>query len=99
MNFKAFYDKIVDTIYDNRRNIMRISFSILALLLLIIVLYFSSDNFNINGEADTLLKYIEDRQYNMAETYYDDIEKEFSDTKMNRFNKKASKKIIFIINK
>ena len=40
MNFKAFYDKIVDTIYDNRRNIMRISFSILALLLLIIVLYF-----------------------------------------------------------
>ena len=48
MNFKAFYDKIVDTIYDNRRNIMRISFSILALLLLIIVLYFSSDNFNIN---------------------------------------------------
>ena len=30
MNFKAFYDKIVDTIYDNRRNIMRISFSILA---------------------------------------------------------------------
>ena len=56
MNFKAFYDKIVDTIYDNRRNIMRISFSILALLLLIIVLYFSSDNFNINGEADVFVR-------------------------------------------
>ena len=97
MNFKAFYDKIVDTIYDNRRNIMRISFSILALLLLIIVLYFSSDNFNINGEADTLLNYIEDRQYNMAETYYHDIEKEFSDTKINRFNKKVSKKISLLL--
>ena len=48
MNFKAFYDKIVDLIYGNRRNIMRVSFSALALLLLIIVLFFSSDNFNIN---------------------------------------------------
>lgn len=93
MNFKAFYDKIVDSIYNNRQNIMRISFSTLALLLLIIVLYFSSDNFNINGEVDTLLKYIDDRQYTMAESYYDDLEKEFSDSKMNRFNDKVSKKL------
>ena len=90
MNFKAFYDKIVDLIYGNRRNIMRVSFSALALLLLIIVLFFSSDNFNINSEVDTLIKYIDGRQYTMAETYFDDIEKEFSDSKMSRFNKKAS---------
>ena len=77
MNFKAFYDKIVDLIYGNRRNIMRVSFSALALLLLIIVLFFSSDNFNINSEVDTLIKYIDGRQYTMAETYFDDIEKEF----------------------
>ena len=68
MNFKAFYDKIVDLIYGNRRNIMRVSFSALALLLLIIVLFFSSDNFNINSEVDTLIKYIDGRQYTMAET-------------------------------
>ena len=79
MNFKAFYDKIVDLIYGNRRNIMRVSFSALALLLLIIVLFFSSDNFNINSEVDTLIKYIDGRQYTMAETYFDDIEKEFSE--------------------
>ena len=84
MNFKAFYDKIVDLIYGNRRNIMRVSFSALALLLLIIVLFFSSDNFNINSEVDTLIKYIDGRQYTMAETYFDDIEKEFSDSKMSK---------------
>ena len=93
MNFKALYDKIVNLIYDNRRNVVRISFSALALLLLLIVLYFSSDNFNINNEVNTLITYIEDRQYTMAENYYDDIEKEFSDSKMSRFNKKVSKKL------
>ncbi|WP_434794630.1 hypothetical protein TPDSL_17140 [Terrisporobacter petrolearius] len=93
MNFKAFYDKVVNLIYDNRRNIVRISFSALALLLLLIVLYFSSDNFNINNEVNTLITYIEDRQYTMAENYYDDVEKEFSDSKMGRFNKKVSKKL------
>ena len=49
MNFKALYDKIVNLIYDNRGNIVKLSFSALALLLLIIVLYFSSDSFNINN--------------------------------------------------
>lgn len=100
MNFKAVYDKVVDLIYDNRRNIVRISFSTLALLLLLIVLYFSSDNFNINNEVDTLVTYIEDRQYSIAENYYDDVEKEFSDSKMNRFNQKVSKKLSsLLINK
>ncbi|MEW9080539.1 UbiD family decarboxylase, partial [Terrisporobacter glycolicus] len=93
MNFRAFYDKIVNLIYDNRRNIVRISFSALALLLLLIVLYFSSDNFNINNEVNTLITYIEDRQYTMAENYYDDVEKKFSNSKMSRFNKKVSKKL------
>lgn len=93
MNFKAFYDKVVNLVYDNRRNIVRLSFSVLAFLLLIIVLYFSSDNFNINDEVNTLVTYIEERQYTMAENYYDDIEKEFSDSKMSRFNKKVSKKL------
>ncbi len=93
MNFKAFYDKIVDLIYNNRQNIMRVSFSLLALLFLIIVLFFSSDNFNISSEVDTLVKYIDDRQYGMAKTYYDDLEKEFSDSKMNRLNNKVSKKL------
>ena len=93
MNFKALYDKIVNLIYDNRGNIVKLSFSALALLLLIIVLYFSSDSFNINNEVNTLVTYIEERQYTMAENYYDDIEKEFSDSKMSRFNKKVSKKL------
>lgn len=93
MNFKETYDKVVNLIYDSRRNIVKISFLALALLLLLIVLYFSSDNFNINNEVNTLVTYIEDRQYSMAEYYYDDIEKEFSDSKMNRFNKKVSNKL------
>ena len=93
MNFKELYDKIVNLIYDNRGNIVKLSFSALALLLLIIVLYFSSDSFNINNEVNTLVTYIEERQYTMAENYYDDIEKEFSDSKMSRFNKKVSKKL------
>ena len=93
MNFKEAYDKVVNLIYGSRRNIVRISFLALALLLLLIVLYFSSDNFNINNEVNTLVTYIEERQYSMAEDYYDDIEKEFSDSKMNRFNKKVSNKL------
>lgn len=100
MNFKEFHNKIVDLIYGSRQNIVRISFSSLALLLLLIVLYFSSDNFNINNEVDTLVTYIEDRQYTMAENYYDDVEKEFSDSKMSRFNKKISNKLsLLLINK
>ena len=70
MNFKAFYDKVVNLIFDNRRNIVRISFSALALLLLLIVIYFSSDKFNINNEVDTLITYIEDRQYSIAENSF-----------------------------
>ena len=100
MNFKTYYDKIVNLIYDNRQNIIRISFSALALLLLLIVLYFSSDKFNINEEVSSLLKYIESRQYSIAENYYDDIEKEFSESKMTRFNNKLSKKLTsLLINK
>ena len=100
MNFRMFYDKIVNSIYDNRRNIIRISFSALALLLLLIVLYFSSDNFNINDEVNTLVTYIESRQYSIAENYYDDTEKEFSDSKMSRFNNKLSKRLTsLLINK
>lgn len=100
MNFKEFYDKVINLIYDNRRNILGISFSALALLLLLIVLYFSSNNFNINNEVNTLVSYIEDRQYTIAEDYYDNVEKEFSDSKMNRFNKKVSNKLsTLLINK
>lgn len=100
MNFKIYYDKIINSIYDNRQNIIRISFSTLALLLLLIVLYFSSDNFNINDEVNNLVTYIESRQYSIAENYYDDIEKEFSDSKMSRFNNKLSKKLTsLLINK
>lgn len=93
MRFKEFYDKIVDSIYDNRSNIVKASFLFLALLLLFTVFYFSSDKFNINSEVDTLVNYIEERQYSIAENYYDDIEKEFSDSKMNTFNNKVSKRL------
>ena len=100
MNFKIYYDKIINSIYDNGQNIIRISFSALALLLLLIVLYFSSDNFNINDEVNNLVTYIDSRQYSIAENYYDDIEKEFSDSKMSRFNNKLSKKLTsLLINK
>ncbi len=93
MSIKTFYDKIVDSIYNSRENIIRISLSSIGIIVLLMVFYLSSDKFNINSEVDNLLSYIENRQYSMAENYYDDIEKDFSASKMNRFNKKVSKKL------
>lgn len=97
MNLKSVYDKVINLIYYNRQNIARVSLSALAMLFLLIVLFFSSDDFSINDEIKTLVTYIEDRKYSMAENYYEDLQKEFSDSKMNRFNKKASKKLSLVL--
>ena len=93
MDFKIFYDKAVNLIYDNRQKIVKVCLTALSVLLLMIVLYFSSDNLNVNKEVEDLVTYIENRNYGEAEDYYDDLLKKFSDSKMDRFNKKASKKL------
>lgn len=93
MDFKTFYDKAVDLIYDNRQKIVKVSLTALSVILLMIVLYFSSDNLSVNKEVEDLVTHIENRNYDEAENYYDDLLKKFSDSKMDRFNKKASKKL------
>lgn len=97
MKIKFFYDKIINWIYDNRIKIVRLSISALGAIFLVIVLYFSSDNFNVNSQADTLVSYIENRKYDLAQNYYEDLKKEFSDSKMNSLNKKTSKKLTKIL--
>lgn len=97
MDLKSVYDKVVKLIYDNRQNIVRVSLSALAMLVLLIVLFFSGDDFSVNSEVETLVTYIEDRKYSIAENYYEDLQKEFSEVKMNRFNKKASKKLSMVL--
>lgn len=97
MDLKSVYDKFVKSIYYNRQNIVRVSLSALATLFLLIVLFFSGDDFSVNSEVETLVTYIEDRRYGIAENYYEDLQKEFSDVKMNRFNKKVSKKLSVVL--
>ena len=97
MNFKGFNDKFVNLINNNRQNLVRLSLSAFALIFLVIVFYFSSDSFRVNSETEILISYIEDRKYGMAESYYEDLQKQFSNAKMTRFNKKASKKISSIL--
>ncbi|MEG2362973.1 MAG: UbiD family decarboxylase [Terrisporobacter sp.] len=97
MNFKVFWDKISSLINDNKQNLVKLALSAIALMCLVIVLYFSSDNFNVGDEVNTFVTYIENRQYGMAESYYEGLEKEFSDSKINKFDKKASKKLSNIL--
>ncbi len=100
MNIKEIYDEFINLINDNKDKINRVLFVSSATIILSIVFYFSSDSFSINKEVNTLLAYIDDRQYASAENYYDDVEKEFSSSKMNRYNKKVSSKLSsLIINK
>ncbi|WP_297136333.1 hypothetical protein, partial [Terrisporobacter sp.] len=69
MDFKIFYDKAVNLIYDNRQKIVKVCLTALSVLLLMIVLYFSSDNLNVNKEVEDLVTYIENRNYGEAEDY------------------------------
>lgn len=93
MNFRDLFEKAVDFIDEKRKSIVAISLSTLGVIVLIIVFFLSSNEFSVGNEANELLKIIEKRQYSIAVDYYTSIEKKFSDSKMERFNKSVSKKI------
>lgn len=93
MSFKEWFDKSVDFIDEKRKHIVTISMSVLGVIVLIVLLFLSSDELTFSKEATTLLNSIEQRKYNSAINYYNNIEKDFSEAKMNRFNNSVSKKI------
>ncbi|MGX9756310.1 UbiD family decarboxylase [Clostridioides difficile] len=93
MNFRDLFEKTVDFIDEKRKSIVAVSLSALGVLVLIIVFFLSSNEFSVGNEANELLKIVEKRQYSIAVEYYASVDKKFSDSKMERFNKSVSKKI------
>ncbi|MCC0651929.1 UbiD family decarboxylase [Clostridioides sp. ES-S-0005-03] len=93
MNFRDLFEKTVDFIDEKRKSIVAVSLSALGILVLLIVFFLSSNEFSVGNEANELLKIVEKRQYSIAVDYYASVDKKFSDSKMERFNKSISKKI------
>ena len=93
MKFGELLNKCLDIIDNNRKAIITVSLSILGLILLALVFFVSSDEVSVGNEANILLKNIEQRKYSIALENYQEWEKEFSTSKMNRLNKSVSKKI------
>lgn len=93
MSFKELFEKSVDFIDEKRKYIVTLSLSILAFIVLMIVFFVSSDELSVGKESTALLKSIEQRKYSVASNYYNDLEKNFSESKMKRLDKSVSKKI------
>ena len=93
MDLKQLFDKGIDFIDSKRKSIIKFSLSIIGLILLMILLFLSSDELTIGKESEDLLNYIDNTQYQRAISYYDSLEKKFSESKMRRFDKSISKKI------
>lgn len=93
MNLKEKFDKWVDFIDSKKKTIITISLSILGFIVLVIIFLVSSDELSVSKESNILVKNIEDRKYSIALNNYENWEKEFSQSKMNRLNNLVSKKI------
>lgn len=93
MGFKELFDKSVDFIDSKRKSIITISLVGLGIILLAIVFFVSSDELSVSKEANVMIQNIENRKYNIASNYYSDLEKDFSKSKMDRFNNAIAKKI------
>ena len=93
MNLKEKFDECIDFIDSKKKAIITISLSILGFIVLIIIFLVSSDELSVSKESNILVKNIEQRKYSIALNNYEDWEKEFSRSKMNRLNKSVSKKI------
>lgn len=93
MNLKEKFDKWIDFIDSKKKAIITISLSILGFIVLIIIFLVSSEELSVSKESNILVKNIEQRKYSIALNNYENWEKEFSTSKMNRFNKSVSKKI------
>ena len=93
MNLKEKFDEWIDFIDSKKKIIITTSLSILGFIVLIIIFLVSSDELSVSKESNILVKNIEQRKYSIALNNYEDWEKEFSRSKMNRLNKFVSKKI------
>lgn len=93
MNLKEKFDKWIDFIDSKKKAIITISLSILGFIVLIIMFLVSSEELSVSKESNILVKNIEQRKYSIALNNYENWEKEFSTSKMKRFNKSVSKKI------
>ena len=93
MNLKENLEKLIDFIDSKKKLILTALISALGVILLVIVFLVSSDELSVSKESNILVKNIEQRKYSIALSNYESWEKEFSKSKMNRFNKAVSKKI------
>lgn len=93
MNLKEKIDKWVDFIDSKKKTIITISLSILGFIVLLIIFLVSSDELSVSKESNILVKNIEERKYSIALNNYENWEKGFSQSKMNRLNNLVSKKI------
>ena len=93
MNLKENFDRFVDYVDENRKNIIAICLSFLGFLILLIVFILSSDELSISDEASILFENIEKRNYSSALENYYKWEKEFSESKMKRLNNALTAKI------
>lgn len=98
-NFDTFKDKVDDIfqkIKDNKKYLIGLCMSFVAFLMLLVVVFFSS-NLNVKKEADILVDSISNRRYTEAYEYYENLQKEFSESKMNKLSKLASKKLTALV--
>ncbi len=98
-NFDTFKDKVDDIfqkIKDNKKYLIGLCMSFVAFLMLLVVIFFSS-NLNVKKEADILVDSISNRRYTEAYEYYENLQKEFSESKMDKLNKLASKKLTALV--
>ena len=93
MNLKEKFDEWIDFIDFRKKTIVTISLSMLGFIVLLIIFLVSSNELSVSNESNILVKNIEQRKYSIALSNYENWEKEFSKSKMNRFNKAVSKKI------
>ena len=93
MGLKLYIDKIVEYIDVNSKKIITITISILATLVLSIVLFIGIGNMSVSKEVDTLIKYMEQRKYSQAISYYDKVKDDLDSKKEERFEANVGKKL------
>jgi len=93
MNLNEKFVECMEFIDSKKKTIITISLSTLGFIVLLIIFLVSSDELSVSKESNILVKNIEQRKYSIALNNYEEWEKNFSKSKMNRFNRSVSKKI------
>lgn len=104
MNLKKIFDTIkekieygIENIKLNKKYLVGLSLSFVTFLILLVVLFVSNGDFSVKKEVNILIDDISNRKYTQAYEYYKNIEKDFSASKMNKFNKAASSKLSSLV--